>query len=180
MPHRSVPERKEDGIETDLLKSKDGNPAEGQVHNPVLPVTLPTHPKSEPVKGATFEAFREKLTDRNATCLEGELIHPPPRPPRGELANPELDGPPAQILLQEERGCIASTRDEEIRLFKSSFHHPRHQQHGYFGGLLLFKATYLVMSPSRAPSRRRRLPRAGVQANISAPRETGLESSLLQ
>lgn len=69
-------ERKEDGIETDLLKRKDGHSAEGQVHNQVLPVIPPTHHKPEQVKGATYEALQEKLTDRNTTCLEGELIHP--------------------------------------------------------------------------------------------------------
>lgn len=146
-------ERKEDGIETDLLKRKDGHSAEGQVHNQVLPVIPPTHPKPEQVKGATYEALQEKLTDRNTTCLEGELIHPC-HCREGWLTHSwggmqqEI---PAQILLQEERGCIASTQ-EEIRLLKSNFHHPCHHQHGYFGGLLLFKATYLVMSPLWAPS----------------------------
>jgi len=62
---------------TELLKSMDGRPAEGQVPNHAHPVTPATHPKPELVTGAMLEAFQEKLMDRNATCLGGELIHPP-------------------------------------------------------------------------------------------------------
>lgn len=135
----------------DLLKRKDGHSAEGQVHNQVLPVTPLTHPKPEQVKGATFEALQEKLTNRNTTCLEGELVHPRHcregwLTHRGDAAGDSSTNPAPG------RGCIASTQEEEIRLLKSNFHHPCHQQHGYFGGLLLFKVTYLVMSPSWAPS----------------------------
>lgn len=51
-------------------------------------------------------------------------------------------------------GRAGPYRNRQKELLKgpiSPCHHPAHQKRGYFGGLPLFKATYLVMSPWRAP-----------------------------
>lgn len=146
-----------------LLKGRDTTQF-SQLH-------FPPTPHLNWFKGGTFGAFRDKLIDRNVTHSGGELV----QPPRAGSADPELGedaaGAPAWILLWDEKGCSASAREEEIRLFESSFHASCQQQHGYFGGLLLFKATYLVMSPSGASCRHRTPLRAGAQANISAAGE---------
>lgn len=134
------------GVGTEQGSASHGRPrragctAKGQMHHQALPVTLPTHPRREPVQGDTTEAISKRSHRKGNTFL---LL-------RGSGAAPA--GACSTELLPVLRAAPQTHSKGKADPAGAPKHRdPSPQQCRYFRGLLLFTLTYLVRRTLWAP-----------------------------